>query len=290
MKVTIYSPHNSRSDYIVYQYNSIRRHLKDEYEYIVINDAVLTPDYTNLMNPNAREDIRTVCKELGIPCVEFPPELHEHRRSLFPNSYTEHSENYSQKTANVFQFAVNHSADKEGIVMLMDGDMFFCKDVSLTQHLEGVNLSYLDQHRQNIHYMWNGIVWYKPQEIPNVREMNFDTGRIPGNPLDAGGMTHEYLQKYKDRLSIRHVVSIMEAFPSKKIPDIFDYPSCLQANAFLQDVCQSTTLDKERFPDWQTLDGFICHYREGGNWNKRSYQDHLIKTRTFLDAFADSLF
>ncbi len=290
MKVTIYSPHNSRADYIFYQYNSFRKHLKDPFEFIVINDAKEQPDYTNCMHKSTRAEIRTLCSELGIQCLEFPPELHENRRPLFPKSTYVKSPNYSYCGADVFQFAVNASADKEGIVMLIDSDMFLFQDVSLTEHLQGINMSYLPQGK-TIRYAWNGIVWYKPTEIPPIKELNFDPGTIPGHPMDTGGMTHEYLQKYRDRLNIRFVSQEGRAFePSTPIEIPLEiYPKCLQENPIVQTIVEAQP-NYELYGTWEVLDGFLVHYREGGNWNQKSLFEHAVKSRTLLSLFAGSFF
>ena len=290
MKVTIYSPHNSRADYIFYQYNSFRKHLKDPFEFIVINDAKEQPDFTNYMHEKTRQEIQTLCDELGISCLPFPADLHNNRRILFPKSVYDKSPNSSFCCADVFQFAVNHSAEKEGIIMLIDSDMFLFKDVSFAEHLEQINMSYLPQGK-TIRYAWNGIVWYKPSEIPSVKELNFDPGTIPGHPMDAGGMTHEYLQKYKDRLQVRFTRQEMKAFESATSSEItLDmYPRCLQQNPIVQTIVEVQP-NFELYSSWEVLDGFLVHYREGGNWNQRSLFEHAVKSRTLLSLFAGSFF
>ncbi len=291
MKVTIYSPNNSRADYIFYQYNSFRKHLKDPFEFIVINDAKEEPDFTNYMHEKTRQEIQTLCDELGITCLPFPADLHKNRRLLFPQSKYNQSPNSSFCCADVFQFAVNASADKEGIVMLIDSDMFLFQDVSFTEHLQGINMSYLPQGK-TIRYAWNGIVWYKPTEIPPVKELNFDPGTIPGHPMDAGGMTHEYLQKYRDRLHVRYVTqegSRPFAPPPPSHISLDMYPKCLQENPIVQTIVEAQP-NYEMYGSWEVLDGFLVHYREGGNWNQRSLFEHAVKSRTLLSLFAGSFF
>jgi hypothetical protein len=288
MKVRVYSSHCSRPDYIYIQNNSLKKHLKDEYEYIVINDGQNTPSFVNFMNNNCRNDIEQICKELGIQCIPFPQILHQERNKLFPTS-KQIAENAAERCADVTQFILQQSLTFEGIVILLDSDMVFGKDVCCNDYMKDLNLVYLPQVRQGVHYMWNGIVIYKPHELPNLSELNFDPGAIPGNPLDAGGMTYLYLEKYKSSLKIKHISSTLQLFPTPEdtisiqidsIPNLCH----ILIDSLTNDVPSSSINKFER------LDDFIFHYGQGGNWNAKGYGEHMAKTKLFVSYLAASVF
>src|SRR5271165_385891 len=60
-KVKIYTIHYNRPDFIQWQYDSLKAHLKDEYEYIVVNNA---------KEEIFRQHINNICSSLKINCIE----------------------------------------------------------------------------------------------------------------------------------------------------------------------------------------------------------------------------
>jgi hypothetical protein len=288
MKVRIYSSHCSRSDYILFQYTSIQKHVKDEIEYIVINDGQNEPTVSNFMNPKCRDEIEEICRQLKIQCIPLDPTLHRNRNLLYPKKVHPICENYSQRAADACQFILRDSLSFEGIVCILDSDNFFNKDISLNDAMEGYTLSYIPSVRQGIHHMWNNLVIYKPHELPNLHELNFDLGNLPGNPLDTGGMTYEYLLKYKSSLKIR-IIEITNILldQGKPLEDKTSYliPSQCKVleDSFGEEIPQDSSIE------WQTFDIGILHYGQGGNWNKKGYFDHCIKTKTLLWGLAESL-
>jgi hypothetical protein len=289
MKVRIYSPHCSRPDYILFQYNSIQQHVKDsEVEYIVINDGQNEATISNFMNAKCRDQIQELCTQLNIKCIPFDPELHRMRQTLYPQKVNPIAENYSQRSADVSQFMLRDSLAFDGIVCMMDSDLFLYKDISFNEIMKGYTLSYIPTIRKDIHYIWNNLVIYKPQELPNLHELNFDLGNIPGNPLDSGGMTHEYLLKYKSSLQIRIIEITNIRFDQEKtLEDKSSYliPSLCRV---LQDSLEED-IPFDSSLQWDIFGNDFIHYGQGGNWNKKGYYDHCIKTKALLWYLAKSL-
>lgn len=288
MKVRIYSSHCSRADYILFQYTSIQNHVKDEVEYIVINDGQNEATISNFMNLRCRDDIEEICNELKIKCIPLDPKLHTMRNTLYPKKVNPIAENYSQRAADACQFILRDSLSFEGIVCILDSDNFFYKDISLNEAMKGYTLSYIPSVRQGIHYMWNNLVIYKPHELPNLHELNFDLGNLPENPLDTGGMTHEYLLKYKSSLQIR-IIQITNVCLDQEqtLKDKSSYLIPSQCRVLEDSLGEDIPLDYSI--EWQTFDTGILHYGQGGNWNKKGYFDHCTKTKTLLRFLASSL-
>ena len=61
--VTIITYAHKRPDFIYLQYESIKKHLKSEYEYIVFNNSIDSVDNYN--------EIHNICKELNIKCIDY---------------------------------------------------------------------------------------------------------------------------------------------------------------------------------------------------------------------------
>lgn len=107
--------------------------------------------------------------------------------------------------------------------------------------------------------------------------------------MDAGGMTHEYIEKYKNQLAIRYIDQGNREFASSSPITLDMYPECLRSNSLVNAITQVEP-DTQTYTHWEVLDGFLVHYREGGNWNKKSFYDHAIKSRTFVSQFVGSFF
>ncbi len=289
MKVRILSSHCSRPDYILYQYNSIKKHVKDDVEYIVFNDGMDTATPSNFMDDQCRQNVFKMCEALKIECVPIPPQLHRERDRLFPTSATPWAQNYSHRSADACQFMLKHSLEFEGIVAMIDSDMFFCQDFSFEDYMNGYSMAFLPQERvQGVKYMWNNLVIYKPKELPNLYQLSFDSGTIEGHAMDAGAMTYYYLTKYGPSLKIRTIQFVnkpLSFFQTLAPLDTYVIPhSCpLLEDSFYPDIAQNPSIE------WQILEGGIFHYGQGGNWNAKSYVDHLTKTKTMLTALQESI-
>src|ERR1700694_1333846 len=69
-KIRLMTFHYNRPDFLELQCKCLNKFLKekDDYELVVINDAV---------DPELREQIEQTCKEFGAQCVNYPQELHD---------------------------------------------------------------------------------------------------------------------------------------------------------------------------------------------------------------------
>ena len=74
-KIKIYTFSHNRPDFIELQYNSIKKHVKDDFEFIVFNNEY--PGGDGGFDPNRISEIDTECNRLGIKTihVELEPEF-----------------------------------------------------------------------------------------------------------------------------------------------------------------------------------------------------------------------
>jgi hypothetical protein len=152
--ISIFDKH---SEFIKYQYDSILKHVKSDYEYIVFNNA-----------SNIEQEIlnKKVCDEIGVKCIRI-------------------NVNYRQPPSNIAGDALNEAFKylKNDLVFKIDSDMFFISDIDLNSFFGNYDLSYIPIYVSNNTEveMWSGIFGINMKNIeidldfrPNVKP-NSDT-------------------------------------------------------------------------------------------------------------------
>lgn len=194
MKTYIISCHCNMPEYIDLQYKSLKKYFECEYEFIVINDAKNTGDITNFKQNNLKEKIINKCNELNIKYHNVPQDLHTNRIKLFPNTIEKSSQNAACRATIAYQFGLNLYRDKKSFVMMLDADMFFIKKFNINQFMKNYNIAGIGQ---GIGYLWTGITIFNTNEL-NLNDYYCDCGVINKTPVDAGGYSYYFLNKYKD--------------------------------------------------------------------------------------------
>jgi len=148
--ITIFDKHEQ---FIKLQYESILKHVKGSYDYIVFNNASCQEQSTANQN---------MCDELGIKCIRI-------------------NVNYNGGPSNIAGEALNESfkylsGEK---VFKIDSDMFFTADINLNDLFVDSDLIYIPNYKTNQEIMWSGvfginlknidsIIDFRPQIIPNT--------------------------------------------------------------------------------------------------------------------------
>lgn len=210
-KITFYTTADKRPDFIPLQYKSLKRFVKDDYELVVLNNA--------LDSKKRREEIFSICKKLNIRCVGV--EKHKKLKKIggqkvftIFGSYR----NANVGTAYPIKWAWNMMIEenKDSLFAIIDSDMFICRDICFNQEMGNVDGSLIIQYRglQNkrstaqVKYIWNAFCIFNPSQIPNLKEMNWDCGIIKkyfinGHAVDVGGYIHYWLKKHN--FSYKHI-------------------------------------------------------------------------------------
>jgi len=126
--IAIFDKHE---DFIKLQYDSIIKHVKGNYKYVIFNNAA-NEEQANL-NKNA-------CDELGIECIRI-------------------TVNYSNDPSNIAGEGLNASfntctTDK---VFKIDSDMFFISDINISELFDEHDLIYVPTYQVNREIMWSGV-------------------------------------------------------------------------------------------------------------------------------------
>lgn len=273
-KVLIITHSHSRPDFIELQHKTFKAFLKDDYEYVVFNDAP-THEMSSV--------IKNTCKKIGVRCIRVPQELHAQRGD--PGARHIHGIQYSLKTIGF---------DHKGIVFMIDSDMFLFKPFSVHDFVGNSDLVGQKDVRPHVGpvsvtYITPLLVFMNMQTLPNKRSINFEGGIINGHACDVGGHIHYYL---KQNPSIN-----MKFLPGLCVTELAEKNNFDQLQKLgYDDITAYWMLSlKNNFDasDPHRLqfhgDNHFLHYVAGGsNWNHRSQAYHAKKTRIIND-FVDEM-
>ncbi len=273
-KVLIFTYAYNRPDFIEIQHKTFKKYLKDEYEFIVFNDA---------RNHNMENQINHMCTHYGIRCIRIPQEIHSR-----PYLQRWPSENYNDpavRNCNVVQYSLNKVGfDHDDIVALLDSDLFLVKEFSIRTYMQGQPVAGVHQSRATgrIRYLWIGLIFLDMAILPDKRTINFNCGRVHGVSVDAGGHSHYYLERHPN---------IPVKYLNQRYPYVFHCDNCKRSNASFcrhnnqllrdrgfDDIWIKFIQDGPRDMEFYQNEHFV-HYRAGSNWNNLSQAYHNQKTQ-----------
>ncbi len=243
-----------RPDFIVLQDKTFRKFLKDDYEFVVYNDA---------REPKIFYAIQRTCKELNIRCIPIPQEIH--KRPYLPRMQGELYDHPCITCANVVQYSLDTLGfDHNGLVMLIDSDMFLVGDLNVTEYMNDCDISGHAQSRGFVTYLWNGIVFFNMNTLPSKNKLSFNCGNVAGQPCDVGGHTYYYLKKHPE---------VRKKFVNHVYVESHMHESKMGQHPYLQLMIKENIPNCEFFLDYK-----LFHYRGGGNWDYKSDAYHKHKT------------
>lgn len=203
-KVRLITFHFNKPNFLEWQIKSIQKYLLDDYELIVINDAI---------QPDLQAAIETTCATYAIPCVRFEQEWHKDDpltqrvydwlqgeaegsySSLYPKSSYSLVENFpSIRHAHLLRFAMEHFGyDHDDIVVILDGDLFFLRPTSIRAMMENYDLVGSDRSVPDSRYISVPFVAMDMRTLPNKRDFTFDLDLLHHQLGDTGSHIHYYL-------------------------------------------------------------------------------------------------
>lgn len=255
-KVLIITHSYNRPDFIEIQDMTFKRFMKEDYEFVVFNDA---------QTEKMCQQIFDTCRKLNLTCLRIPQSIHDapylHR---FPG---EDYNNPSVRCANVVQYSLDVLGfDHDGLVVLLDSDMFLIRDFSVADYLGEREIAGIPQTRGPVHYLWNGLMFLNMNTLPDKRSLNFNCGIVEGQHVDTAGFTYYYFQQHPEVK-----VAVIPHYYIDKWTTLTEDQNRFQSIAYLY----SLHPDNIEF----MLDHTFLHYRSGGNWDQRSVEYHARKTQ-----------
>ena len=249
MQVKLYTYPDKRPDFILRQKKSIDFFLKDEFEYIVMNNG---------SSRELRNEIETICLSNGIKHIFVDT----------PN----HSD-----PAIACAYPINQSLDRfikkdsdTQVSVIIDSDMFFLKPFSIINYIGTCEIAGIKQIKNHVNYIWNGIVFINHKTIIDIQNLDFGYDNIEGNQTDVGGNMYYYFKSHPI-CNLKNILHTSHIHPKNKNLKVFP-PEILTEYNF--EFC------------FELIEKTILHYGRGSNWDKMPKDYHENKT-VFLDKLLD---
>ena len=252
---------HNRPDFIEIQYHTFKKFLKDDYEFIVFNDAP---------SEDMRNQIEIMCKKYGLRCIRIPQTIHTY--AYLYRLPRESFNNPCVRCANVVQYSLNEVGLKhDDIVAIIDSDMFLVKEFSIREYMRNTDLAGVHQARDNgVEYIWNGLVFFDMRTQPNKERINFNCGEVNRTPVDVGGQMHHYLKQTPQA----RVTFIQQDYVANHASKSNVELASLGFSAPMTRFIQANPPVVELYAN-----GAFIHYRSGTNWDRQSTRYHMSKTQ-----------
>lgn len=287
-KVMIITHGYNRPDFIEIQYKTFKKFLKDNYEYIVFNDGP---------TPSQAQEIEDICTKLGIRCFRIPQEIHS--RPYMYRDPREEVNSYntpSVRCSNAVQYSLDILGfDHDGIVAIVDSDMFLIQEFSIVNYLKDYDIASVSRKVGNpqIEHIWVGIMFLNMNTLPNKRTLNFNCGFIGDTPVDAGGYNYYYLVQnpgikvrfMRDQYDIANDTYILNSYEPQgaRYTTKTEVLEAIKSNKHLVKLIEQGPDDIQLF-----IKGTFLHYRRGSNYINRPPAYHKQKTQ-IINSFLDSI-
>ncbi len=283
-KVLIITHSFNRPEFIEIQQRTFKKFLKDAYEFVVFNDANTV---------GMAQEIDGACARHGISCIRIPQEIHDRPYLKRAPGDLYHRPNI--RHANVLQYSLDTLGFAyDGIVAIIDSDMFLVKSLSIHEHMKQYDL--LSVHRggpNGIVYLWPGLVFFNMNTISDKKSINFNCGYIKGHRVDSGGYMHYFFEK-NPAVKVAWVSELQGGHLF--CPDRFmSVPGSAPSQAEMQQLANmgfdETQIDfLQQKPD--TI-GFLCdhhflHYRAGSNYDNKS-DGYLAHKWQLINKYLDTI-
>lgn len=250
----------NRPDFIEIQDKTFKKFLKDDYEFVVFNDAP---------KDEMCQEITHLCDTLGIRCMRIPQSIHA--APYLPREPNDDYQNPGIRCANVVQYSLDVLGfDHDDLVMIIDADMFLIQPFSVRDFLKDYQLAGVPQKRGHVNYIWNGLVFFNMSTLPDKDSIDFNCKKVEGVAVDVGGNMFHYFNAHPDLKFIsignEYINEWNELSPRQKKHEVVELLYSMQPSniEFLLNYC-------------------FLHYRSGTNWDRRTSDYHKTKTEILND-------
>jgi len=130
-KILIITHSYCRPDFIEWQDKTFRKFIKDKYEFVVFNDAA---------EEGMAQQIDAMCNNLAIQSIRVPQEIHT--RPYLPRLPHESMQAANVRHATCVQYSLDVLGfDRDGIVCIIDSDMFFIRPFSISEYMKDAEIA-----------------------------------------------------------------------------------------------------------------------------------------------------
>ncbi|OGB84408.1 hypothetical protein A3F66_06215 [candidate division TM6 bacterium RIFCSPHIGHO2_12_FULL_32_22] len=277
--VLIFTYAFNRPEFIELQHKCFKKFLKDDYEFIVFNDA------NTIENELA---IENTCKELGIKCVRIPQIIHD--LPYLPRWDHEPSFHYPTiRCVNGVQFSLNRLGFfHKGPLLILDSDMFLIREFSVKEVLKNYDIISIYQrgigdNNCTVNYISIDLILMNMEKLPNKQTFNVNCGYHDGAPTDAAGQTYWYIKNnptirilYSNNYVISEDNIIVDYFKNHAGHKIYSLNMENLKNAEFSEKEIEYIMSGATNTEF-VLNNCFHHYRSGSNWDGRPHEYHKNK-------------
>ncbi len=173
-KTLIITHSYNRTDFIKIQDKALKKFIRDDFEYVVFNDA---------RERDKQEEIAQVCHALNIRCIYVPQELH----------HADIDASYRHATAVKYSLETI-GYDFAGIVAILDNDLVPIRSFSFEEYMKDKHIAgRMNRPRNKLFYISPLFCILNMPMLPEKRSLSFDLITFNGLGTDTGGASYYYL-------------------------------------------------------------------------------------------------
>lgn len=175
--ITILSLFSNRPDFIRPQYESLKKHLNDDFMYVVVNNAYFKDDKAKEIEQIAMED------NLGYIRVR----------------HSAGKTDISAVVADTLNFLWKKFQDTEGILAIFDCDLFFTQPVSFTEMMRGYDMAFCPMYTAGKLWPWTGLMLFDMDSMSKDIDFGFESLNRK-TYSDVGSAVNNYIEKHQPRI------------------------------------------------------------------------------------------
>jgi hypothetical protein len=269
-------------EFILIQWFTLKKYMKCEYEYIVFNDAKAFPDFTNDGDSTVKDNIRMVCEQLDITCIDIP---NNHHKTLLCAA---------GRCANSMNYILQYQKNNPDKYLLLDSDMFLIADFDMDRYKDYQATIVLQRSDIYGYYIWNGIYYFDMDKLDHQELLDWSVKQTG----DVGVSMNNWVYKVTDGLKgvptpddIRWTDN---KYRTDKIYFMKHYWSCswgaedeLNLSPALLDFMKNDPRNQNGKFFCEIYDDIFLHYRAGGNWMREGMSLHKQLTAKLKDALIE---
>lgn len=250
----IYTFLSNRPDLLALQYHSFEKHLKEPFEFIVVNNAVEFPNAQNIEKECRRLGLQSISVQVNKKLIAHCESLGDGPVFTGPDSTGNYKNTNTGCGYSVAWAWENAISKQSGPICIIHHDMFLIRDVKLTDYLKDQSLAFVPQNKPGVPlHMWEGFVLADISKLPEPEKIDWWCGYINEVHVDVGGQSHHWFVAHPE-------VKYFSINPdhTEDTPDVDFHPS--------------------RF-EYMTFNGepIVLHYRAASNWMNMSEEYHERK-------------
>jgi len=263
--------------FIEIQYKTFKKYMKNNYEFIVFNDAKEFPDFTNDGNIFLKKEIENKCNELNIKCINLNNNNHININCASTRTSISMNEVHKYLLSNPDKY------------IIIDSDLFLIDNFNIEKYQNYKSAIVLQERIYNnnlIRYLWNGLV-YLDMTIEN--NYNILDWNIIYGITDTGGHTTNWLMSQikenekipgiqEIRLNNENIYNTSNIYFIKHLWSLSwdenEIPENIKDKKELLSFIKNDIRNKNNKYYCEIYDNCFLHYRNGGNWLNEGLKFH----------------